>query len=477
MPQTSHLNRARVLVVDDDDLCRRHLIRLLQYQGHEAVPASDAQTALDLLRQGKVDVLITDLCMPDMQGTELIRRARKIDSHVPCILVTGFGTAERAVEALAAGAFWYLPKPFEGGVRTVTHLVDRALEHRRILIHRTQNASRPERPEAPRMIGESDALALLMDRVGRVAPLDTTVLVLGESGTGKDLVAREIHARSSRANKPYIAVNCGAIPEDLLESELFGHLKGAFTHASEDRKGRFAAADGGTLFLDEVGDMSLRFQVKMLRVLQTGDFQPVGSSKTHHADVRIIGATNQNVQKAVKEGRFREDLYYRLAVIPIEVPALRERPEDIPSLVEHFTERFRKSSGIAESRLSDNAVGALANHSWPGNIRELENLIERLLVLNAGQEVRVEDLPGEMGLGKSLPQTRQPALGFRDAVERFESDLILRALDDADWNKSAAATALGVKRTTLLDMIRRKNLDPDQPVPVLPGDTARPPNV
>lgn len=460
-PKPANQRTARVLVVDDDDLCRRHLVRLLEYQGHEAIPAPNAKTALDILRSGKADVVITDLCMPDMQGTELIRRAKEIDKHVPCILVTGFGTAEHAVEALSAGAFWYLPKPFEGGIRTVTRLVDRALEHRRTALLRHRSPSRTEPGHRPRIVGRSPALSRLLERVGRVAPLDTTVLLLGESGTGKDLIARTIHDQSSRADKPYIAVNCGAIPEELLESELFGHVKGAFTDATTDRKGRFSAADGGTLFLDEIGDMSLRFQVKMLRVLQTGDFQPVGSSRTQHSDVRIIGATNQDVQLAVQEGRFREDLYYRLAVIPIGVPPLRERPEDIPLLIEHFTKRFRRSSGISTAQISDNAIGALTAHPWPGNIRELENLVERLLVLNAGQEVQPEDLPGELELRKPLSRAMHQPVDFREAVDQFESGLILRALDDAHWNKSAAAVSLGVKRTTLLDMIRRKNLEPD----------------
>jgi DNA-binding NtrC family response regulator len=462
----TQLPSVRVLVVDDDDACRRTLCRLLEARGYEPVEAENALVALRLLEKRSAEVLITDLCMPDMSGIDLIRRVKALDACLPCILITGRGSAESAVDALRAGAFWYLPKPFVGGIETLARLVERALDFRRLAIRR----SRSEPASTPRekrirgigqMIGQSPQLGALKERIERVAPLDSTVLILGESGCGKELVARALHAKSARADGPFIAVNCGAIPEDLLESELFGHVRGAFTHATENREGRFAAADGGTLFLDEIGDMSPRFQVKMLRVLQSGDFQAVGSSKTQVSDVRIVSATHQNVKAAVAEGRLREDLYYRIAVIPLEVPALRERSGDIPLLVEHFTERFRHSSGREVAGLSQDALAALEGYAWPGNIRELENLVERLLVLSDGHEVGPDDLPHDLG-SASAPRTENAGLGrldFREAVGRLESDLILRALSEAKGNKSAAAASLGIKRTTLLDMIRRKRLD------------------
>ena len=459
MPET--VRKARVLVVDDNEACRRNLSRLLEFRGYEAVGAPDAATARSIIAGGGADVMITDLCMPDTDGIELIRQARKIDDRVPGILVTGFGTAERAVEALQAGAFWYLPKPFEGGVRTVARLVDRALEQRRITSHlRTEGLSTRRFPTGT-IVGDSPALLNALDQAHRVAPLSTTVLITGESGTGKDLIAQLIHEKSPRSRGSFVAVNCGAIPEDLLESELFGHVKGAFTGATEDRVGRFASAHQGTLFLDEVGDMSPRFQVKLLRVLQTGEFQPVGSSETQRVDVRLIGATNQDLREAADSGRFRNDLYYRIAVIPIVLPPLRKRREDIPSLVASFTEKLQKMSGKSMCGLSPDAIRMLAKYTWPGNVRELENIVERLLVLSDGMEVHASDLPTELCIAtapSNSPTRPIGGLSFKDAVHRFESDLILRALDEHNWNKSAAAQSLGMKRTTLIDMIRRKNL-------------------
>ena len=459
--------KARVLIVDDDPLCCRHLERLLAYEGYDSLCASNAQDALALVEKSDVDVVITDLCMPDLCGTDLIRCIGEKKPNLPCILVTGFGTAERAVEALRAGAFWYLPKPFEGGSKTVARLVARAIEHRRIRSKRAGRTGATGGTKGVQIVGTSPAIHDVLDQAKRVAPLDTTILLSGESGTGKDLIAQSIHAQSPRRNKPFIAVNCGAIPEDLLESELFGHIKGAFTHATENRTGRFSSADGGTIFLDEVGDMSPRFQVKMLRVLQTGEFQAVGSSKTQRVDVRILAATNQDLRVAADDGRFREDLYYRLAVIPIHLPALRERPEDIPLLVDFFAERFREISGFEVPGISSTAIDMLQRYAWPGNVRELENIVERLLVLCDGREVGASDLPPELCMPSvsHIEPSEIANLSFKKAVQAFESDLLIRALDDNNWNKSAAAEALGIKRTTLVDMIRRKNLAEYTPGP------------
>ena len=459
MTPLAHKPKPVLLIVDDDDLCRRQLTRLGSTIGCQVEAVSDPDVAMKRIAQGGIDVVLTDLCMPAMSGTDLIKRILAYEKTIPCILMTGFGSADKAADALRAGAFWYLPKPFDGGGQAVRRLVERALEHRQLQHQKLDATKNLDSGSAPCIVGGSSSLQSLLDQATQVARTDATVLIEGESGTGKDLVAQTIHARSLRSSKPFVAMNCGAIPEELLESELFGHTKGSFTHATSAREGRFARADGGTIFLDEVGDMSLRFQVKLLRVLETGDFQPVGSSATQNANVRIIAATNQDLADSVRRQTFRSDLYYRLNVVPLRVPPLRERREDIPDLIAHFVEKFRQRSGQFTKEVSPDTVAALCQYPWPGNIRELENMVERLMVLSDTQTVERHELPFHLKPAVTFgdPEISEQ-VGFREAVDRFEASLILQALDDSQWNKSAAAESLGIKRTTLVDMVRRKRL-------------------
>jgi len=319
------------------------------------------------------------------------------------------------------------------------------------------------------VVGSSPALQRVFSVVEKVADTNCTVLVTGESGTGKELVARALHYNSRRADRMFVTVNCGAIPEELLESELFGHVRGAFTNAVSDREGRFAAADGGTIFLDEIGDMSPNLQVKLLRVLQDRSFEPVGSSKTQRVDVRVIAATNQDLVEAIREKRFRDDLFYRLNVIPIEMPPLRERREDVPLLARHFLEALAVECGAARCTLSDAAMARLVGHRWPGNVRELENLMERLVVLRGEGEIGPEELPPAIGDGipdepatVTAPRLSQAGISFNDVVDRFEADLITQALEQTQWNKNQAARLLGLSRTTLIEKIKKKGLSPDR---------------
>jgi transcriptional regulator with GAF, ATPase, and Fis domain len=312
------------------------------------------------------------------------------------------------------------------------------------------------------IIGNSPALRRVLDLVEKVANSDTTVLITGESGTGKELIARAIHGHSRRADHNLVPVNCGAIPEELLESELFGHVRGAFTNAVNSREGRFTTADSGTIFLDEIGDMRPNLQIKLLRVLQERTFEPVGSSKTVKVNVRVIAATNQDLEEAIREKRFREDLYYRLHVIPIEIPPLRERRDDIPLLLEHFLKRASTEGRSQIEGITDEALNVLCHYDWPGNVRELENLVERLIVMRGEGRIRLQDLPTSFKPNSrstaAAPQLPSSGLSFTDEVNRFESDLILQALEQTHWNKQKAAQLLGMNRTTLMDKIKRKGL-------------------
>jgi DNA-binding NtrC family response regulator len=405
--------------------------------------------------------------MPGLSGLELVRQIHEFSPDLPCIVITGYGGAQQSVEALRAGAFWYLEKPFDQQhLDAVRRLVEQAIElgrlkaENRLLQHQLRSRYRFEN-----IVGNSPALRRVLDVVAKVADTDSTVLVTGESGTGKELIARAIHYNSRRADRMFVTVNCGAIPEELLESELFGHVRGAFTNAVSHREGRFALAHGGTIFLDEIGDMSPNLQVKLLRVLQDRTFEPVGSSKTVSVDVRVIAATNQDLEAAIRERRFREDLYYRLNVIPIEVPPLRERREDIPLLVRHFLEAASAERGRPVAKPTPEVEARLAAHHWPGNVRELENAIERMVVLSSAEEIGVDDLPAALGRG-SPPAARAPQVGpaglcFREVVEDFETNLILQALERTHWNKNRAAQLLGLNRTTLLEKIKKRGLEPE----------------
>jgi len=432
------------------------------------VCAADASEALAVVSTQRVDLVLCDYRMPGINGIELLRQIRELERDLPCILITGQGSAEASVEALRAGAFWYLEKPFDqANLEVVRGLVSQALEHGRLRAeNRALHGQLRARYKFESIIGKSAALRSVLETVEKVANTDSTVLITGESGTGKELVARALHFNSRRSTRAFVTVNCGAIPEELLESELFGHVKGAFTGAIANREGRFAAANGGTIFLDEIGDMSPTLQVKLLRVLQERSFEPVGSSKTLHVDVRVIAATHQDLERMIEERTFREDLYYRLNVLPIEVPALRDRRDDVPLLVHHFLDVTNQEKSTRIDGVTDAAMEQLVAYDWPGNIRQLENAIERMAILLGEGEIDVADLPGEIARAHVheaiAPRIGPDGLSFNHVIAQIETDLILQALEQTHWNKNRAASLLGLNRTTLLEKIKKKGLRPSE---------------
>jgi DNA-binding NtrC family response regulator len=458
--------KSRVLVVDDEEHYRSALERILARVGHEVLTARDSGEAIAIVASQPVDLVLCDYKMPGLNGLEVIRQIHELAPDLPCIVITGYSTPETSIEALRAGAHWYLEKPFEHEqLDVVRRLVDQAIEHGRLKAeNRLLQSQLQAKHKFDAIVGKSAALQKVLGMVEKIAETDSTVLITGESGTGKELIARAIHYNSRRSARMLVTVNCGAIPEELLESELFGHVKGAFTNAIHHREGRFSLADGGTIFLDEIGDMSPNLQVKLLRVLQDRTFEPVGSSKTERVDVRVVAATNQNLASLIEEKRFREDLYYRLNVLPVEMPPLRERTDDIPLLVHHFLDQARAERGSRVQGLTDEAMALLLTHDWPGNVRELENLMERLVVLNSEGEIGLDELPSD--LRRSQPRTvespRVPASGldFNQVVDQLEVDLILQALEHTHWNKNRAAQLLGLNRTTLEGKIRKRGLVP-----------------
>jgi DNA-binding NtrC family response regulator len=412
-----------------------------------------------------VDVVLTDLKLQGIDGLELIRRIAELDATTPCIAMTAYGGSQRSIEALRAGAFWYLEKPLDESLPALEFLISEAVQRHRLPRRRPDVFEELDATSGlEKIIGRSEALCRSLEMVERVADSDATVLILGESGTGKELVARAIHFHSGRANANFVAVNCGAIPETLLESELFGHVRGAFTSADRHRHGRFALAHEGTIFLDEIGHMSPNLQVKLLRVLQDGTYERVGSSITETCDVRTIAATNQDLHEAMREGRFRNDLFYRLNVVPIELPPLRERPDDIPLLVDHFIRSIHARGGRALEGFTPLAMQKLCLYDWPGNVRELESLVERMVILSDRDWIDVEDLPPPLHHTSSAdavhaPRVPESGLSFQQVVGRFESDIIRQALEHTQWNKSKAAQLLDLNRTTLLEMIKKRGLE------------------
>jgi two-component system response regulator HydG len=435
-----------LLIVDDDSSNLESLVRVFEREGLEVLAAADGRQALDLLRTRRIAAVLTDLMMPGMSGLELLRAARAVAVDAEFILMTAFGTVETAVEAMKEGAWDFVTKPFKR--IQIVKAVRRALDQRSLLLE--NQALRAELQEARRersIIGQSLAMRRVLDMARQVAPSRATVMLLGESGTGKELFARALHAWSDRATKPFIALNCAALPESLLEAELFGHERGAFTGAQQRRQGRFELADGGTLFLDEVAEMSPHVQVKLLRVLQEGEFERVGGSQTQRVDARIVAATNRDLDAEVKAGRFREDLFYRLNVIQMTLPPLRERHGDIPLLVQHFVERFAARNGKQVRGVTGEAMQALQAWSWPGNVRELENLIERAVVLCRGEAVGVEDLPDAMRDGE--PERRSVTIALGTPLEDVERLLIRETLALTRGDKRLAAQLLGIATRTI----------------------------
>lgn len=428
--------------------------------------AKDATEAMGVVSSQPVDLVLCDIKMPGINGLELVRQIHEMEPDLPCIVITGYSSAENSIEALRAGAFWYLEKPFEQErLDVVRRLVDQAIEHGRLKAeNRALHSQLRSRYKFDNIIGKSDALQQVLSIVEKVADTDSTVLITGESGTGKELIAKALHYNSRRADRMMVTVNCGAIPEELLESELFGHVKGAFTNAIHHREGRFALADGGTIFLDEIGDMSPNLQVKLLRVLQERTYEPVGSSKTLKTDVRVIAATNQHLEELIEQKRFREDLYYRLNVLPIEAPPLRDRVDDIPLLVHHFIDLGNHLRNSQIDGISEEAMKLLMNYAWPGNVRELENLLERVMILRSEGEITAEDLPVQFHRPRErshpAPRVSDAGIEFNEVIAQLETDLILQALEQTHWNKNRAAGLLGLNRTTLLEKIKKKGLEP-----------------
>jgi DNA-binding NtrC family response regulator len=409
---------------------------------------------------------VTDLQLPDVDGISLIDRLVRIDAKIIPIVVTGFGTIESAVRAMKAGAFDFITKPFDP--ETVAVVVRKAVEVYRLRQenHLLRKAVR-DQYQLEQLVGASEPIRQVLDFVRKVADSDSTVMIQGESGTGKELVARMLHFNSLRRDRPLVPVNCGAIPENLLESELFGHEKGAFTGATHTRMGRFELANGGTIFLDEIGEMSLPLQVKLLRVLQERAFERVGGNRTIQVDVRIVAATNQDLEALVEERRFRQDLFYRLNVIPIVIPPLRDRRSDIPLLIDHFLARFNQTKHTHITGISHEALRLLSQYDWPGNIRELENLVERMAVLKKQGELSVSDLPEKIARKPQSLEPKEQFIRFTEdginlmrEVEQYENHLIIEALRKANGVTTRAAQLLQLNRTTLVEKLKRKGVDP-----------------
>jgi two-component system response regulator HydG len=454
----------KVLVVDDEPAIRRALMRMLENHGMRVASAGDGAEALEVLAREAVDVAVVDLMMPRIGGLELLELVRERHQGVEVVLMTAFGDVETAVKAVQAGAYHFLTKPFRSNDEVIL-TVAKAAQHRRLLDHAVMLERRlEEMRKFGGLIGNSARMQAVYRLALGVAPTSSTVLLLGESGTGKELTARAIHQHSPRSEKPFVALNCSAIPTDLVESELFGHVRGAFTGATATRPGLFEAADGGTLFLDEIGDLPPLAQVKLLRALQEGEVKRVGSNETRTVDVRVIAATNVDLKTRIQSGKFREDLYYRLNVVAISLPRLRERPEDIPLLAQHFVAKYAQRANRPVRAISNAALDVLLGQQWPGNVRELENAIEHAVVFCPGETIEPENLP--MSLDARAPVSARSAvppvhaeLPFRDAKARamasFEAAYFREVLGRADGNVSEAARKAGLDRSNFRRAARR----------------------
>ena len=432
-----------VLIVDDSPSVRDSLERTLSRRGYEVLTAVNGVEAIDVLRDREVQVVIADLRMPAMGGIRLLVSARQFRPEAQFVIVSAFGTVEKAVEAMKLGACDFIVKPFRREV--VCAAVAKAVRRWHHLVESHEAEERPARQCG--IVGRSQALRSVLKLVRRVAPTHATVLIEGDSGTGKELVADALHAWGPRAKRPLVKVSCAALPETLLEAELFGHERGAFTGALYQKKGRFELADGGSLFLDEVAQLSPAVQVKLLRVLQSGEFERIGGTRTLRSDVRLIAATNASLEAAMEAGRFREDLFYRLNVIRIALPLLRERREDIPLLVDHFIDRYRRRNDKQIEGISGAALEALCNHSWPGNVRELEHVIERAVVLAEGPAIEIGDLPPAI-TGQQAP-AREVRVPLGTTMKEIEREVIERTLAQTGGDKTAAAALLGIGRRTI----------------------------
>ena len=440
----------QILVVDDDESLRRITQLQLEEAGYQVLTAANGEQALRVIEEETPALVITDWKMPGLSGLDLLQKVHDSSPQTTVVMITAFGTVQTAVEAMRAGAYDYITKPID--YEALVMVVNRAMERQQLVEEvRNLRVTLDRKYGFESIIGNSKVLLAVLDMASRVAQRDSTVLLRGETGTGKELLARAIHQNSRRKDKPFVTINCGAIPKDLLESELFGHVKGSFTGAMAQKPGKVEVANGGTLFLDEIGELPLELQVKLLRLIQQGEVEKVGSTAPITVDVRIVAATHRNLQSLIEDGAFREDLFYRLAVIPLELPPLRERAEDIPELVQSLFLKIKQKHGLPNLKLPPRLVPYFCGYRWPGNVRELENVIERLTVLAVGDEIALHDLPDFLRNEKPSPEGIQlilPEQGI--SLEAVEKELILKALQKFDWNQTKAAAFLDLSRRTLI---------------------------
>ncbi len=453
--------KAKILVIDDDTSLRRVLEYNLQEYGYEVQTASSGEEGLYWFGQSQPDLVITDMNMPGMDGLMVLKSIKERSPETLVIIITAFGTVDVAVEAMKAGAYDYITKPFNRDelrltVRKALEFCGLAEENKRL------KSELSDKADFRTIVGSSKEMEKVFEVIRKVADTEAAILITGESGTGKELVARSIHANSSRKDAPFVAINCAAIPRELLESELFGHVKGAFTGAIRDKTGKFQLADGGTLFLDEVGDLPVELQPKLLRALQEKEVEPVGGTRAQKLDVRVVSATNLDIDRAVAAGTFREDLYYRLSVIPIHLPPLRERRKDIPLLIRYFCNKH----GSEKVTFAKDTLETLVMYPWPGNVRELENTVERLLIMRSGDNITHDDLPDKLREGSAPGSAviRLPDEGY--SLEQLEREVVVAALERKAWNQAAAARFLRIPRHTLIYRIEKYGI-------VLPGNNQR----
>ena len=446
--------KAKILVIDDDNSLRRVLEYNLQEEGYDVQAASSGEEGLYLFGKSQPNLVITDMKMSGMDGLMVLKSIKERSSETLVVIITAFGTVDVAVEAMKAGAYDYITKPFNRDALKLT--VSKALQFSGLAEENKRLKSElSDKADFRKIVGSSKEMEKVFEVIRKVADTEAAILITGESGTGKELVARSIHANSSRRDAPFVAINCAAIPRDLLESELFGHVKGSFTGAVKDKTGKFQSAEGGTLFLDEVGELPLELQPKLLRALQEKEVEPVGGTKVQKLDVRVVSATNLNIDKAIADGTFREDLYYRLAVIPLHLPSLRERRKDIPLLIKYFCSKH----GSEKVTFDKDALETLVMYPWPGNVRELENTIERLLIMRNSDVIGIDELPEKLleNDAKGSAVIKLPDEGY--SLEQLEREVVIMALERNGWNQTAAARFLRIPRHTLIYRLEKYGIE------------------
>ncbi|MSM41158.1 MAG: response regulator [Geobacter sp.] len=450
-----------ILIVDDEESIRTSLVGILEDEGYRTLLAVDGVEALESVQRDLPDLVLLDIWMPRLDGLETLQKLKEIHPSLTVVMMSGHGTIETAVRSTKLGAYDFVEKPLS--LEKLLLTIQNALGMQRL---REENETlRDAVLQGHEMVGASPALNTLRDQIRLVAPTTASVLITGENGTGKELVARSIHHFSNRQSKPFVEINCAAIPDELIESELFGHERGAFTGAVAQKKGKFDLADGGTIFLDEIGDMSLKTQAKVLRILQERKFERVGGTRTIEVDVRVVAATNKVLEEEIKNGTFRDDLYYRLNVVPFQVPPLRERKEDVPQLVEYFLERFCRKEGRERKQLVPEAVELLQQYDWPGNVRELKNIMERLVIMTPGRTISTDQLPDYLrgDTHRVDAVTRIDGMmgltSLREAREEFEREFILQKLEDFGWNISRTAESIELERSNLHRKIKSYGID------------------